>query len=54
MLTINECKKYLSKYDLQDDQIEEIRNILYCICENVINNHIDNAQGGIEKTIKGK
>lgn len=40
MLTIEECKKYLQKYNLSNQQIEEIRNTLYCMAENIIEDYI--------------
>lgn len=44
MLTIAECKKYLEKYELTDNQVEEIRNTLYCITENVINKYLNTCK----------
>lgn len=43
MLTIEQCQMYLKKYDLDDEQVLAIRNALYCICENIIKNYIENA-----------
>jgi len=50
MLTIKECRKYLEKYNLTDEQIEKIRNILYCISENIIENHIKRKKDQFENS----
>ncbi len=44
MLSVKECEKYLEKYSLYYEEIEEIRNILYCISENVIGDYIKNKK----------
>ena len=36
MLSIEQCQEYLKKYNLSDEEVEKIRNILYCISENII------------------
>ena len=40
MLTIKQCQEYLKKYNLSDEEVEKIRNTLYCISENIINDYI--------------
>lgn len=38
MLSVKECKKYLIGLDLTDKQVEEIRNSLYFIITNILDN----------------
>jgi hypothetical protein len=38
MLSIQECKKHLAGLDLTDEQVEEIRNSLYFIITNILDN----------------
>ncbi len=40
MLSIKQCRTYLNKYELTDLQIENIRNNIYCISENIIEKYI--------------
>lgn len=44
MLSVEECRKYLDKYDLTDEQIKDVRNVLYCIAETIILKHRNNEQ----------
>jgi len=37
------------KYNLSNEQIEQIKNVLYCICENIIGNYINNKTNNINK-----
>jgi len=41
MLTIKQCQEYLKKYNLSDEEVEKIRNTLYCISENIIKANIE-------------
>jgi len=34
------AEKLQEKYGLSNEQIKQIENILYCICQNIIDNHI--------------
>jgi len=36
--------KLQKKYNLSDEQIEQIKNTLYCICENIISSYIKNKE----------
>lgn len=36
--------KLQNKYNLSDEQIEQIKNNLYCICENIIDSYIKNTK----------
>lgn len=42
LVSIDECKQYLSKYDLSDQKIFEIRNNLIGIVDKAINSYLDN------------
>lgn len=44
MLTIKQCQAYLKKYNLTDEEVEKIRNTLYCISENIINVYIEKTR----------
>lgn len=49
MLTIDECRKILGDADLTDEQIEEMRNSLYCLSEHFINKYLkEMAEGKCE------
>lgn len=54
MLTIAECQKYLHGYKLQENQVEELRNAMYCICENIISNHMGNAKTTNKQADRGQ
>jgi len=41
MLSIQECKKYLIGLELTDKQVEEIRDSLYFIVNNILDNHYE-------------
>lgn len=41
MLSVEECKKLLSKKDLSEKRIEEIRDYLYAIVNTIISNEVD-------------
>lgn len=44
MISVEFCKKYLNKFNLTDEQIEQIRNILYSVSENIIYKYIEDAK----------
>lgn len=54
MLTIDECKKYLTDYNLTDERIETIRDFLYAFCTEIVRNNIQNYESTITKTGRGK
>ena len=41
VISIDECKKYLSKYNLSDTQIANLRNCIIGIADSVINTYLD-------------
>jgi len=41
LVSIDECKKYLDKYDLSDEQILQLKNGLIGIVESIINSYLD-------------
>jgi len=41
MLSIQECKKYLSGLDLTEKQVEEIRDSLYFVINNILDNNFE-------------
>jgi len=41
LVSIDECKKYLDKYDLSDEQILQLNNSLIGIVESIINSYLD-------------
>lgn len=41
MLSVEECKKLLSKKDLSEKRIEEIRDYLYAIVKSIVSNEIE-------------
>lgn len=41
MLTVDECKKLLGDTKLTDRQIEELRNNLYAVAQNILDNYFD-------------
>ena len=40
-ISIEECKKYLDKFDLSDEKVAEIRNYLIGIVDKSINLYLD-------------
>ncbi len=40
MLSIEKCKEYLGETDLSDEQIEDLRDNLYVMVENILDNYI--------------
>jgi hypothetical protein len=41
MLSIEECKKYLAGLELTDKEVEELRNSLYFIITNILDNNFE-------------
>ena len=41
MLSVQECKKYLGNLDLTDEQVAEIRDSLYFVVTNILDNHYE-------------
>jgi hypothetical protein len=41
MLSISQCKEYLEETNLDDKQVEELRDILYVISENLIDDYLE-------------
>ena len=41
VVSIDECKKYLGKFELSDEKIAEIRNYLIGIVDKSINSYLD-------------
>ena len=40
MLSVQECKKLLKKFDLPDEQVEEIRDSLYQVATILVNGYL--------------
>jgi hypothetical protein len=52
MLTIQECKKHLENKNLSEKRIEEIRDYLYAICQEIVRNNISNYKKETKKLSK--
>lgn len=44
MLAIAECKKHLGETNLTDEQVEEFRDALYVLIEQVIDDYIETCR----------
>ena len=49
MLSNEECKAYIKKYNLTEKQISQIKDNLYAILEVVIDEYLSNAKKEYEK-----
>ena len=49
MLSISQCKKLLGKTDLTDKQVEDLRDALYAIIENILDEYYANMKGVCEE-----
>jgi hypothetical protein len=43
LLTIEECRAYLNNNDLTDKQIEDLRDALLVVVENLLDDYIDSC-----------
>jgi hypothetical protein len=41
MLSVQECRKHLDGLDLTDEQVVEIRDSLYFVVNNILDNHYE-------------
>jgi hypothetical protein len=41
MLSVEKCQEYLKNVNLSRERVEEIRNHLYAICEEIIKNNTE-------------
>jgi len=51
MLSVNECREYLGESNLSNEQIKQLRDTLYVLAENLIDDYINNSVK-IETTCK--
>ena len=50
MITVEKCQEYLKEYDLNNNEIEEIRDILIGITEGLLDDYFKGATCGNKKT----
>jgi len=50
MITVEKCQEYLKEYDLSDNEVEEIRDILIGITEGLLDDYFKGATCGNKKT----
>ena len=43
MLSTEECRKHLAEIPLTDEQVERLRDSLYALVENVLDNYLDSS-----------
>jgi hypothetical protein len=53
MLTNKECRQYLNKYELSEQQIEEIKENMYAIIEVILEEYLANVRSK-SKTINSQ
>lgn len=54
MLSVKECRKFLSDIDLDDKEIEEIRDYLYALIREIVRNNLEKYEKDVTKTNRGK
>lgn len=42
MISIEECKQFVAKFDLSDQKVGEIRNYMIGVIDKTINSYLDN------------
>jgi len=50
MITVEKCQEYLKEYNLNDDEVEEIRDILIGITEGLLDDYFKGAACDNKKT----
>lgn len=43
MLSTGECREHLGDIQLSDEQVERLRDSLYALVENVLDNYLDSS-----------